>query len=393
MTQHVATRCNACGTAAPRTFFEVPDIPVLVCALWPDADSARACPKGDLQLTYCANCGAIENQAFDAERVVYTDQYENSLHFSEFFQGYVRDLAQGIVARFSPSGGTVVEIGSGDGQFLELMTELGDCRGVGFDPSYDRDAPDELDGGRVRFVREYFDESQKALGADLVVCRQVLEHVPDPGAMLRSVRAALTPESAVVFEVPNALYTLEAPSLWDVIYEHVTYWSAGSLARLFAACGYDVTGSETTYAEQFVAIDARPSASDQGSIGVAVDDLAHLTGAVELFSAAWRETIAGWHEELAARAARGERVALWGTGARGVNFLNIADPTGSIAQVVDINPRKHGKHVPGTGQQVARPEDLKANPPDLVVVMNPNYLDEIQTSLNDMGLHPEVRCA
>lgn len=386
-------RCTACGTEAPRTFFEVQDIPVLVCALWPDAESARACPRGDLLLSYCQNCGAIENQAYDAGRVVYTDQYENSLHFSEFFQGYVRELAQGIVERFDPAGGTVVEIGSGDGQFLDLLCQLGRCSGVGFDPSYDRSAPDELDGGRVRFVREYFDERQADLGADLVVCRQVLEHVPDPGAMLRGVRSALRPDATVVFEVPNARYTLESPSLWDVIYEHVTYWSAGSLARLFASCGFDVTGTTQTYADQFVALDARPAAEDQGSVQVEVDGLAELGAAVERFSTAWRETIEGWRAELAQRREAGQRVALWGTGARGVNFLNIADPEGVIEDVVDINPRKHGMHAPGTGQRICPPEHLQGSPPDLVVVMNPNYLDEIRAALHDLGLAPEVRCA
>jgi SAM-dependent methyltransferase len=390
MSPQTAVRCCACGAGHPRPFFEVSEIPVLVCALWPDAESARACPRGDLLLTHCETCGAIENQAFDPQRVVYTDQYENSLHFSEFFQGYVRDLATGIVDRFKPRGRTVVEIGSGDGQFLELLCELGECSGVGFDPSYDPAAPDELQGGRVRFVREYFGPEQAKLGADLVVCRQVLEHVPDPGAMLRSVREGLAADASVVFEVPNARYTLETPSLWDVIYEHVTYWSAGSLARLFAASGYDVTGSELTYANQFVAVDARPAAGARGRILGEVDSLEDLNKAVQHFASLWRERIATWRAELERRQAAGQRVVLWGTGARGVNFLNIADPTGVIETVIDINPRKHGMHAPGTGQRICAPEALLESPPDLVIVMNPNYLAEITTSLHELELHPEV---
>lgn len=384
--------CSACSAPEPRAFFEFRDIPVLVCALWPDAESAAACPKGDLRLTYCDVCGAIENQAFDAERVVYTDQYENSLHFSEFFQGYVQELAEGIVDRFPVRGGTVAEIGCGDGQFLDLVTRLGECQGVGFDPSYDRTAPDELDGGRVRFEREYFGADHKDLGADLVVCRQVLEHVPDPRAMLQSVRAALKPNASVVFEVPNARYTLDSPSLWDVIYEHVTYWSVGSLARLFASAGFDVTGSELTYADQFVAMDAKVTEAE-ATISGATEDLGELTASVDRFAAAWQATIDGWHTELAERQAAGSRVALWGTGARGVNFLNMADPDRTIESVIDINPRKHGRHAPGTGQMIQPPEALVDNPPDLVVVMNPNYIDEIRGSLAEMGLNPEVRRA
>ena len=61
-----------------------------------------------------------------------------------------------------------------------------------------------------------------------------------------------------------------------------------------------------------------------------------------------------------------------------------------LAGAVDINPHKHGKFLPGSGLEVVSPESLVGAPPDLVVVMNPVYVEEITMQLAELGLHPEV---
>lgn len=388
-------RCSACGSEELRTFFDASAVPVLVCVLWPDAEAARACPRGDVRLTFCGRCGLVENQAYDPRRVEYTEGYENALTFSEFFQGYLRDFAEAVIERHGLRGKRVVEIGSGDGEFLALLCELGGNEGIGFDPSYPTDLPDTRAGGRVRFVREAYSPAQADLGADLIACRQVLEHVPDPVPFLISVRESLgeRTDAAVVFEVPNTMFTLEQLSLWDVVYEHCTYFTRGSLARLFAATGFDVVGASETYARQFLAVDAVPSRGARGSIATPVEDVSELAEQVDRFAAAYLARIVAWRSELERARDAGRTVALWGTGARGVNFLNLSDPTGVIQHVVDINPRKHGMHVAGTGQRISPPGSLRDVLPDEVIVMNPNYLPEITKSLREMGLDPAVRRA
>ncbi len=390
-----AEQCCACGSSDLVTFFEEHRTPVLVCVLWPAAEGARECPKGDVRLTFCRQCGMIENQLFDPALVEYTESYENSLGFSELFQGYMRDLAQATVERHDLHGKRVVEIGSGDGEFLELLCELGENRGVGFDPTYSSDSPETIADGRVRFVRDYYTPEYAHVEADLVACRQVLEHVPDPVGLLRSVRRTLGErlDTAVVFDVPNVLHTLDQLSPWEIFYEHCLYFSPGSLARLFAATGYDVDWISETYNRQFVSVHARPSAATQGAIDAPIEGLAELEGLLERFGSEHRERIDRWRAELASLKAAGKRVVIWGTGARGVTFLNLADPDGTIEYGIDINPRKRGMHVPGGGQRIEAPEFLRELRPDLVVVINPIYTEEIAASLAEMGLKPELRPA
>ena len=387
-------RCSTCGSGDLRPVFELSDIPVLVCTLWPDAASARACPKGDIRLESCPACGLIENHAYEPARVEYGEGYENSLHFSEFFQGYLQAFAERLVAEHRLAGRTVAEIGCGDGGFLELLVQAGIGKGIGFDPSYPPTLPEVRAGGRVRVVRDTFRSEPGALAADAVVCRQVLEHVAEPRRFLEAVRAALRPGTRppVVFEVPNTRYTLEHTSLWDVIYEHRTYFTRGSLARLFAAAGFEVTQAEETYEGQFLAVAARPAAG-AGSIAIPVESAGEIDEAAERFSGAARERVAAWTERLDRLRRAGARVALWGAGARGVTFLNVADPERSIGIAVDLNPRKHGLYLAGSAQQVRPPADLRELRPELVILTNPVYRREIERDLAGMGLHTEIALA
>jgi hypothetical protein len=89
----------------------------------------------------------------------------------------------------------------------------------------------------------------------------------------------------------------------------------------------------------------------------------------------------------------GKRAVLWGAGARGDTFLNAIGIAEEIPMVVDLNPRKWGKHMAGTGQPIHSPEDLKSQPPDVVVIANEIYLEEIRGSLRDMGIEAEVLIA
>jgi hypothetical protein len=65
----------------------------------------------------------------------------------------------------------------------------------------------------------------------------------------------------------------------------------------------------------------------------------------------------------------------------------------SIEYVVDVNPRKQGLYTPCTAHRVIAPEQLRHIKPDVVIVMNPVYADEIRLTLDGLGLAPEIFCA
>jgi hypothetical protein len=97
-----------------------------------------------------------------------------------------------------------------------------------------------------------------------------------------------------------------------------------------------------------------------------------------------------WRERFATVAAEGGRVAVWGTGSKGVTFLNLMGKAGAVGVPVDINPQKHGQFVPGTDHRVVAPENLSELGIRLVLVMNPVYTEEIAGMVSAGGLDVEV---
>lgn len=82
---------------------------------------------------------------------------------------------------------------------------------------------------------------------------------------------------------------------------------------------------------------------------------------------------------------------MWGGGSKAVTFAAaIGADLHMIAAAVDINPFKQGKYLPGTGQAVVAPEALVDQPPDVVIVMNPVYVDEIRENLAQLDLEPSI---
>ncbi len=377
-------------------FLDLPNIPVHVCVLWPTEEAARSAPRGNFQLVLDPDTGMARNRVFDEGLLGYGDGYENSLGFSEFFQGYLQGFAKDLVERYSLEGKQVLEVGCGDAEFLRLMVERGAASGVGFDPSYHEDQPTSLDEGRIQIHREMFPPADQDLKieADILVCRQVLEHVPDPLGFLETIRGGLPKDrpTTVVIEVPNLLPTLERQTSWDMIYEHCTYFTVGSLSQLLKKAGFHVTYAEETYEKQFITVEATTDLSVPDRTAE-LNDRGALDKGVADFGAAWKSCQSTWIQRLTEAHEQGKTVAIWGTGARGINFLNLVDPNNTIQSAIDINPRKYGLHVAGTGQVVSPPESLLDNPPDLVIVINPIYEQEIRDSLQKLGLNPEIALA
>ena len=105
---------------------------------------------------------------------------------------------------------------------------------------------------------------------------------------------------------------------------------------------------------------------------------------------ATRSAIAAWDQRLADAASAGKKTVIWGASSKGVAFLTSLEAGATVEYAVDINPFKRGKFLPGAGQQIVGPEFLKDYDPDLVVVMNSIYLDEIRGDLAKLGLNPEM---
>jgi SAM-dependent methyltransferase len=385
-------RCPVCaGTAASEVLTPARSVPVFCNWLYEDAREARTAVLGRLRLVACSGCGHMYNAEHDEALLVYGADYENSLHFSPTFQQYAHELAARLVEKHGLRGGTVLEVGCGKGDFLAMLVEHGAGRALGYDPSYDGEQADRITDDRVTFVRALLPDRLDGVDVDLVCARHVLEHLEKPAEVARTMRDALSHRDAVLYaEVPDGGYLLAETSVWDVIYEHPSHFTASSLHRLLTDAALPVTALGTSFGGQYLWAEASSSHDAEGVPAPSVEEvLASAAGFADRAEGA----VAYWAEELERAAADGQRVAVWGAGSKGVTFLNVVPGGAGVELVVDLNPRKHGRHVPGTGQCVVGPAQLRATPPDLVVVLNPLYVEEVRAQLARLGLQPVVQAA
>jgi SAM-dependent methyltransferase len=321
----------------------------------------------------------------------YRSGYETSLHFSPHFQTYAQQLAERLITQYDLHGKSIIEIGCGQGEFLSLLCADGRNQGVGFDPSYDSRNNGAEGTPSMTFVPDFYTDRHADYAADLICCRHVLEHVESPRDFLFQVRRAIGErETIVFFEVPNGLYTLRDLGIWDIIYEHCSYFSPASLSRLFEESGFKVIRLEETYGGQFLCLEAMPLHSLFPPPEDRADAIYAMESLVAEFTEEHNNKVRAWREHLGRLGENEKRIVVWGAGSKGVTFLNVLNLKKQIEYVVDVNPRKQGLFVPGTGQQIVQPEALESYRPNTVIVMNPLYSGEIQRMAIKMNIAAEL---
>jgi SAM-dependent methyltransferase len=373
-------------------FYEVRDIPVHSVLLMPTRERAESYPRRDLRLGFCQDCGFVSNTVFDPGVHEYSTSCEESQGFSPTFNAFSKSLAKRWVEQYGLEGKSALEIGCGKGEFLAQLVESGMGRGIGIDPAF---VPERLDtpvADRLEFIQDLYSENYTHLEADVVCCRHTLEHISPTAEFMRMIRNTLgdRKDVTILFELPDVYRVLREPAFWDIYYEHCSYFSTGSLARLFRMTGFDLLELELEYDGQYITLAAKPTDGESLPSFEAEDDLAALIAEVESFPARFANVREDWLSRINGMKGEGKKIVVWGGGSKAVSFLTTLGLDEQISYVVDINPFKHGKFVPGSGHAVRNPDTLEEFRPDCVILMNPVYEEEIRASLAKMGLDPQI---
>jgi SAM-dependent methyltransferase len=384
--------CPICAATEIALLLDLGEGAVFCNVQWPTRHQALAASRGPLELVACHACGHVFNRAFDPALVAYSPGYENSQHASMVFGAYAEQLVGRLADTYLSPGRAIVDIGCGRGDLLKMLTKRAAGVGYGFDPSYS-DAHGGLEDGNVRIVDEYFDGGHaREIRPALVCCRHVLEHVPDPVAFLTSIRNALggANDPVLYLEVPNGTHLFRAGGVWDVLYEHYSYFSAHSLEIALRKSGFDVLNLYKDFGEQFLCVDARvASGTDQNRIAelqrgrqaIPVDSAARMADRLTT----WRN----WAEEPARK--RG-CATVWGAGSKGVMFLNLVGirSDGLIETIIDQNPAKHGRFASGTGQRIALPSADVLRDVTEIVLMNSIYAGEVEARVRALSCEAKL---
>jgi ubiquinone/menaquinone biosynthesis C-methylase UbiE len=383
----VRRACPCCSHPLTETFYEVGPVPVHSCLMLDTAAEAMCFPTGMVRLALCNGCGFVTNTAFDPKWSAYSPNYEDQQSFSPTFNSFAGQLAAQLIERHALDGKRAVEIGCSKGDFMALLCEMGGMETVGIDPSAVEGRVAQVSRGSMRFLPEYYGPQHLALPADLICCRHTLEHISDVRAALDLMRrhAGMTPDTVLCIEVPDATRIWKTCAFEDIYYEHCSYFTAGSLAAAVRRAGFAVTDLRREYGGQYLVLEACLDPSRDLRFDIE-DTPAETATDVAAFRNRIDPILSDWQERIAAPRARGERVAIWGSGSKCVAFLRTLGLAHAVDAIVDINPHRAGKVAPGLGIAISTPETLVSLDPDLVVVMNPIYLREVSADCRAMGL-------
>ncbi|MGE0880623.1 MAG: class I SAM-dependent methyltransferase [Acidimicrobiia bacterium] len=387
------TACPACGAGDLDVFYEQDGIPVNSMLLLDDIVEAQNFPTGTMRLAWCSSCGFVCNAAYDLGLSEYSGRYEASQAYSAKFQEFAVGLATRWIDKHGIRNKTVLEIGCDKGDFLALMCDIGDNHGIGVDPAATA-RPPESAADKMELIPDFYTEKYAHLKADVVLCRHTLEHIAPVAEFMTTVRKAIgdNTDALVLFELPDVLRVLDDFAFWDIYYEHCSYFTLGSLSRLFRRTGFEVLHLESDFDGQYLMIEARPSTIPAAGEPLELEnDLEAIRAAVERYRKEFGDQVAEWQRGIRADHEAGRTTVIWGGGSKGVAYLTTLGVADIVRYAVDINPFKQNKYLAGSGVKVIGPEALLDIKPDVVIAMNPIYRDEIQAKLDELGIRAELR--
>lgn len=360
--QEVATTtCPACGYHVAVRFYDGGAQPLATLG-WPRSpEEARAMPKLPLHFVRCVDCGHVFNSKFDYRAVPYADQPNRMFNRGVKWSRFLDRVRSQMLARL-PEDPVVVEVGHGDGTFLEsLAAQCPKGRFIGFDPH----GAAASSVSNVVFRQSLFraETHMDELRPHLLVSRHVLEHLTDPLAFVQSLAFAATRTASrplLYLEVPCIDRALDTNRTEDFYYEHNSHFTTESFSRMLARsfCSIDALdhgyGGEVVYA--FLRLKGRLEHIEHARAAKAFAEMATATRHIMML-------------ELANLYLAGTRVAVWGGTGKSAAFLQAHHMDAQrFPLVVDSDPLKVDTYVPGTGQKIQFRDVLIAQPPEVILI-------------------------
>ncbi len=385
MTFNPAAACRSCGGTALTPVIDLGTQP-LANAYRRPADTGLE-PRYPLGLLLCDRCALVQLTGSVDPREMF-DDYPYFSSYSATMVAAMRELARRVSAEHALGpDDLVVDIGSNDGYLLQHYRELG-VRVLGIDPA--RNVTTTAVEAGIPTLVAYFGtvaatEVRAAHGpADVIHANNVMAHVPDVNDFTAGLVQLLADDGVIVVESPYVV-DLVAGCEFDTIYhEHVFYYSMTSMTALLRRHGLTVTGVEhlPVHGGTLRYTIRRAPADRSPAVGQLLDWEATVGIAGPAHYRALDDQVGRIRPRLLVLLtdlrARGGRIAAYGAAAKGTVLLNhFGITTGLIDAVIDRNPHKQGRLMPGVRIPIVDPGYLAAARPTHVLVLVWNLLDEV----------------
>ena len=375
--------CLACKSVYNYPLARWDDMPLSVLGLPRSAAEARTMRGFVLDVRQCASCGHVFHADFHYDHIPYRNGSNLVYNEGASWKAYQDELAAEWLSSYELAGKRVVEIGCGEGLFLERLQRAG-THCIGFEPGPDA-ARASAKG--IECYAEYFQGSRLYdLNADAIVCRHVIEHLADPLDFLDDIAIACCSADISPYflaEVPSIEKALSQGRINDFLYEHVSNFTCNSFATLFERAGFNVLDLRLRHDDEVITLVAKPRLGSTQR---------EVRARAARFKMEALEKVQQTQRTLEAWRVAGHRVALWGGTGKGAALINMVGITPDlVATVIDSDERKAGGFVPGTGHEIHPPSYLDENPVDRILICTNWRARDIEHEIREVrGLDAEL---
>ncbi|AUA57518.1 C-methyltransferase C-terminal domain [Achromobacter spanius] len=349
-----------------------------------------------LRILVCESCWLVQTEDHAGREALFTDDYAYFSSFSSSWLAHSRQYVDKMISRFGLGADSMVtEIAANDGYLLQYVKAAGvPCYGVEPTASTAQAARER----GIDIVQRFFgvalgDElAEQGRAADLIAANNVLAHVPDINDFVSGFTALLKPQGVATFEFPHLLRMVQESQFDTAYHEHYSYLSLTAVSRIFESNGlsvFDVEqlgthgGSLRVFAQR--ADTGRHAVSDNVERILALENQAGMT-APEFYSRFQQEAERIKNDLLAFLVELrrgGKRIAAYGAAAKGNTLLNFAGVRPDLlAYVVDLNPAKQEKYLPGSHIPIVTEARLREDKPEYILILPWNLKAEVSEQLD-----------
>ena len=349
-----------------------------------------------LKVLVCENCWLVQAEAYSRAAELFNEEYAYYSSFSDAWLLHAKKYVDEMCERFGlTSASQHVEVASNDGYLLQYSKARGiPCLGI--EPTAGTAAAARAKG--IETIEEFFGVNlakrlcAESRYADLMTANNVLAHVPDINDFAAGFTCLLKPRGVVTFEFPHLLQMISFREFDTIYHEHFSYLSFSTVDKIFRANGlqiFDVVklvthgGSLRVFAQRYgygghpITKSVDQLLQQEALAGIRTRE---YYGNFQVHADLVKNQFLGF---LVEANRRGKSVVAYGAAAKGNTLMNYAGIRGDlISYVVDRNPAKQGKFMPGSRIPIVAEAYLLETRPDYIVILPWNLREEVIAQLD-----------
>lgn len=318
-----------------------------------------------LHLHQCGHCGLVQ---FDCEPVAYYRDVIRSGGYSTTMVNLRSGQYRYLIEKYHLEGKKFLEVGCGRGEFLKVLTDFPvQAFGVEHRKALVETAVE--DGLHVVFG--FTETPDTVLGEqgpyDVFLSFNFLEHQPEPGVMLDCIWNNLTEDGMGLVTVPSLEYILQYDGYYELIRDHIAYYTFGTLRYLMEHHGFEVLEEEMVNRDTLAVIVKKKAKTEKAEKSIDISGLkSSLTD------------IRHQMEQLCEYAdTQGQTLAVWGASHQGFTLAATTCLGEKAAYIIDSAPFKQGKFAPASHLPIISPDEFEKRPADVILIVAPGYTEEI----------------